>query len=136
MSEGPELLSIHAAAARLGLSRWQVWQRLAEGRLTLEYRVWRGRLVPAVRLPNVAPTTSTNGPMAPLAAAPDGGPVPFGITRRPNPMTHPKRGTAGAALPYRDAALEPWRALLETKRTQGRWWQRLRSGRSETGSSS
>src|SRR5215208_842134 len=55
MGEQGEILSIQAAAARLGVSRWRVWQLIADGALAVQSRRWQGRLLPGVILPTLAP---------------------------------------------------------------------------------
>lgn len=45
------LLSVTAAARRLGVSRWTVWRMIAEGALDAETITWHGRTVTRVRLP-------------------------------------------------------------------------------------
>lgn len=56
----------------------------------------------------------------------DNGPVvPYGITARPNPMTHPLTPLNSAVIPEnnREDALASVRALFATRRRP--WWQRL-----------
>jgi hypothetical protein len=48
-------LSINAAAMRLGVSRWQVWQMIADGRLDVEPSSRGGRVVTRVCLPDLDP---------------------------------------------------------------------------------
>jgi uncharacterized coiled-coil protein SlyX len=50
MPDPDDVLSIQAASTRLGVSRWRVWQMIADGTLDVEPRHWHGKLVPGVRV--------------------------------------------------------------------------------------
>jgi len=160
MPEADDLLSVQAAANRLGVSRWRVWQMIADGTLDVEPRPWHGRLVPGVRVTPEQPVGGGPSRMAQLQEqverlshtvrflaalvtelsqdriaarqkedslppAPQASPgerVPFGITARPNPMTHPLSALEPVHVPSREEALAPTRSLF-TRPTRRTWWQ-------------
>ena len=63
--------------------------------------------------------------LSPRHADDDNPVVPYGITARPNPMTHPLTPLNSAVIPEnnRDDALAGVRALFAARRRP--WWQRL-----------
>jgi excisionase family DNA binding protein len=68
--------------------------------------------------------TSTGVPAAFLhPITDDDGPVPAGITARPNPMTHPATLFRPSCVGNRDEALAPERELFKGRRRV--WWYRL-----------
>lgn len=59
---GAPLLSVTAAARRLGVSRWTIWRMIADGELDAETVTQGGRVITLVRLPPPPPDHATAPP--------------------------------------------------------------------------